>query len=75
MKYLCVHYKRYKSDNCFTEEKKVELPSWANIDKSECKSDVDGELGFVGDIKIVGNKIQNYIRNQSFAGKYGLCQI
>jgi hypothetical protein len=48
MKYLCVHYKRYKSDNCFTEEKKVELPSWANIDKSECKSDVDGELGFVG---------------------------
>ena len=48
MKYLCVHYKRYKSDNCFTEEKKVELPSWANIDNSECKSDVDGELGFVG---------------------------
>ncbi|MBQ1870194.1 MAG: hypothetical protein II146_06945, partial [Treponema sp.] len=61
---------KYNSGNCFTEEKKVELPTWSNVDKYVTKSDVDGDLGFVGDIKIVGNAIQNFIRDYSFANKY-----
>jgi len=61
---------RYNSGNGFTDEKIVELPTWGIVDKSEIKSDVDGDLGFVGDIKIIGNAIQNFIRDYSFANKY-----
>ncbi|MBQ9909722.1 MAG: hypothetical protein IJM48_07975, partial [Treponema sp.] len=61
---------KYNSGNCFTEAKKVELPSWIGVDKSVSKSDIEGDLGFVGDIKIIGNAIQNFIRDYSFANKY-----
>ena len=62
---------RYNSGNGFTEEKKVCLPLWEGVSKTVADSDVSGDLGFVGDIKIVGKAIQNKLRKTKFAEKYG----